>query len=73
MGGGRALRTSQGCEFGLDLVSNGSCGRFWGWVAGKAGGGVSWRREGSGNFCLYEGLSEGADETPALGPMVEIE
>lgn len=42
-----------------------------GWLERR--GGVSWRREGSGNFCLYEGLSEGADETPALGPMVEIE
>lgn len=34
---------------------------------------VSWRRKGSSNLCLYEGLSEEADETPALGPMVEIE
>lgn len=32
---GGAFRTPQGCQLGLDLVSNGSCGRFGG--AAKSG------------------------------------
>lgn len=68
-----SLRTRQGWEFGLDLVSNGSMAGFQaGWLEGLAG--VSCRREGSSDLCLYEVHSGKRGQMRAtFGTMIDIE
>lgn len=68
-----SLRTRQGWEFGLDFMSNGSTAGFQaGWLEGL--GGVSCRREGSSDLCLYEGHSGKREQMRAtFGTMTDIE